>query len=149
MHRTRTTFNAPQLVALVGLVAMLLAGCGDSPDETFEPATAPNPSNAEQLYPDVVAVEISQDGEGTYRLDVTVSSPYDTPERYADAWRVLAPDGSELGVRELTHDHANEQPFTRSLTGVEIPSGVTEVTVQGRDLVNGWGGMTATVEVPR
>ena len=35
-----------------------------------------------------------------------------------DAWRVLDPDGNELGVRILTHDHANEQPFTRSQGGI-------------------------------
>ncbi len=42
---------------------------------------------------------------------------------------------------------ATEQPFTRSLSGVEIPADVTTVTVEGRDLVNGWGGGTQTVTV--
>jgi hypothetical protein len=54
-----------------------------------------------------------------------------------------------LGVRELLHDHAGEQPFTRSLEGLEIPDGVKRITVQGRGLEHGWGGGTATVEVPR
>ena len=71
------------------------------------------------------------------------------PARYADAWRIVAPDGTELGVRELTHDHAAEQPFTRSLNGVEIPPDVTEVTVEGRDLVNGWSGGTLTATIDR
>ena len=52
-------------------------------------------------------------------------------------------------MRELTHDHAAEQPFTRSLTDVVIPPDVTEVTVEGRDLVNGWGGGTSTVTIER
>lgn len=100
-----------------------------------------------QRFPDVVAVEATPVGGGAVRFDVTISSPYDSPERYADAWRVLAPDGTELGVRVLTHDHADEQPFTRSDT-FDVPADVTEVTVEGRDLVNGWGGATATVAVP-
>ena len=84
----------------------------------------------------------------TWTLSATISSPYDSPERYADAFRAVAPDGTELGVRVLTHDHADEQPFTRSLTGLVIPDGVDEITVEGRDLANGWGGGTVTVAVP-
>ena len=101
----------------------------------------------EQLYPDVVAVSIEPDGE-TYRFDVTISSPYDSAERYADAWRIIGPDGTVYGVRELLHDHAGEQPFTRSLSGVEVPAGVSTVTVEARDKSNGWGGASLEVEVP-
>ena len=56
--------------------------------------------------------------------------------------------GVERGVRILTHDHANEQPFTRSLSGVRIPAGVRGVRVQGRDQVSGWGGRTVEVDLP-
>ena len=138
--------------ALVGATA--IAACDDSDDASgpepssasASPATSVGISADEQPYPDIVDVVVIPEGD-TFRFDVTVSSPYDTPERYADAWRIVAPDGTELGVRELTHDHAAEQPFTRSLTGVEIPPDVTTVTVEGRDLVNGWGGDTLTVTI--
>lgn len=103
----------------------------------------------EALWPDVLDVALTQTGDGVYRVAVTLSSPYDTPERYADAWRVLTPDCEVLGVRILTHDHQFEQPFTRSLSGVEIPDGVTEITVQGRDQIAGWGGTMLTIPVPR
>ncbi len=79
---------------------------------------------------------------------MTVSSPYDTAQRYADAFRVRAEDGTVYGVRELTHEHASEQPFTRSLSGVQVPAGVTNVVVEGRDQANGWGGGTQAVELP-
>ena len=95
----------------------------------------------------MVAATLERDGEA-WRVSATLSSSYDSPDRYADAWRVVAPDGTVLGVRELLHDHAGEQPFTRSLDGVEIPSDVDEVTVEGRDSANGWGGVTVTVDVP-
>lgn len=97
------------------------------------------------LYPDVVDASARQAADGTWTFDVTLSSPYDSASRYADAWRVLGADGEELGIRELGHDHANEQPFTRSLDGVVIPDDVDEVTIQGRDQLNGWGGATKTV----
>ncbi len=128
------------LLAVAGLLA--LAGCSDSSP------TTPGGSTTGARYPAVEAVEITDEGDGTYTLDVTISSPYDTPERYADGWRVLDEAGNELGAMTLGHDHAGEQPFTRSQTGLEIPDGVSAVTVQGHDLVNGYGGATVTVDVP-
>jgi len=88
-------------------------------------------------------------GEDSYDLSVTLSSPYDTPERYADGWRVLDPDCVTLGEHQLGHDHADEQPFTRVHTGLRIPGDVDEVTVEGRDQANGYGGGTIVVEGPR
>ena len=52
------------------------------------------------------------------------------------------------GVREFLHDHAGEQPFTRSLEGVAIPEGVETFTIEARYLVNGWGGATVEVALP-
>ncbi len=141
----------PVLAALVGVLVLLgAAGCGG--EDEAGAASAPGSSSAvdaDQRYPDVEAVDISREDDGTYTLDVTISSPYDTPERYADGWRVLDAEGAELGSHELTHDHASEQPFTRTQSGLAIPEGVDEVTVEGRDLENGFGGRTVTVAVPR
>ena len=94
------------------------------------------------MYPDIVDAAARLQPDGTWHFDVTVSSPYDSPERYADAWRILDADGRVLGVRELAHHHAGEQPFTRSLSGVAIASTVSTVTIEGRDQANGWGGTT-------
>lgn len=120
--------------ALLAGLAMLLAGTAVAGDA--------------QRFPDVVAVEVARAGEHRFHFDATLSSPYDSPTRYADAFRVLGPDGEEYGVRELLHHHANEQPFTRRLAGVEIPADVVRVTVQGRDQAHGYGGETQTVALP-
>ncbi|MFP4553803.1 MAG: N-acetylmuramoyl-L-alanine amidase [Actinomycetota bacterium] len=120
---------------------------------TFDPARGVGrdrciePDLHAALFPDVVDVSVSGDGS-SYNFTVTMSSPYDSPERYADAWRVIGNDGRVYGIRELLHDHANEQPFTRSLEGVEIPEGVTSVTIQGRDQAYGWGGGAVEVNLP-
>lgn len=98
---------------------------------------------------DVVAAEATAMGDGSYRFDVTVRHTDTGWDHYADAWEVLAPDGTVLGTRTLLHPHENEQPFTRSLTGVAIPDGVTEVSVRAHDSVHGYGGTEAVVEVPR
>lgn len=99
-----------------------------------------------QKYPDVLKAELESSGDDTWSLAVTISSPYDTQERYADGWRVLTPDGTVLGKRELVHPHGG-QSFTRSQSGLEIPQDVQEITIEGRDLKNGYGGDTVTIPV--
>ena len=101
-----------------------------------------------QRFPDVVDVKVRQAGANTFDFDVTVSSPYDTPQRYADAFRVTGRDGTVFGERKLLHDHAGEQPFTRDLYGVAIPAGIKAVTVQARDRKYGYGGKTAEASIP-
>lgn len=99
-------------------------------------------------FPDVIAVKVTPRGDDRFDFDVTISSTYDTPQRYADAFRILAPDGAVLGERVLLHDHADEQPFTRDLYGLKLPRGLRGVTVQGRDLKHGYGGKTMDVAIP-
>jgi hypothetical protein len=126
---------------LTGVALILgLAGCGVSENggRPADPTTITRQVSSQQ-YPDVVSANVEAEADGKYRFEATISSPYDSPERYADAWRILSPDGARLAIRELLHDHAGEQPFTRSLSGVEIPTDIEVVTIQARDLVNGWG----------
>lgn len=59
---------------------------------------------------------------------------------YADGWRVETAEGQVLGTRVLLHPHVEEQPFTRSLPGVEIPPDTLEVFVRTRTSVTGWAG---------
>lgn len=97
---------------------------------------------------DVVAVEVSRAADGTWRFDVTVRHADEGWDHYADAWEVVAPDGTVLGTRTLLHPHVEEQPFTRSLSGVVIPEGLAEVIVRARDSVHGHGGRELRVALP-
>ena len=101
-----------------------------------------------QKHPDVVAAKVRASGPGRFDFDVTVSSPYDTPGRYADGFRVSTADGAVLGERKLLHDHADEQPFTRDLYGIVVPAGVKRVVVQARDSTFGYGGKTVEALLP-
>ncbi len=82
-------------------------------------------------------VSARQTGE-TWRFDVTIRHPDTGWDHYADGWRVLDMNGQELGMRVLHHPHETEQPFTRSLGGVVIPDGVSQVQIQARCNVDGW-----------
>ena len=81
-------------------------------------------ASAQQRFPDVVAAKAIQRSGDLVDFDVTVSSPYDTAQRCADAFRVMDKAGKVYGERVLAHDHADEQPFTRDLYGVNIPKNI-------------------------
>lgn len=82
-------------------------------------------------------VRVSQSG-GLWTFDVTISHGDSGWEHFADAWRILDSSGNQIAIRELIHPHVDEQPLTRSLSGVALPAGITEVGVQVRDTVAGW-----------
>lgn len=101
-----------------------------------------------QKYPNVVSAKARHDTGDKFDFDVTVSSPYDTPQRYADAFRVMDRKGRVFGERILVHDHEHEQPFTRDLYGVTIPKGIRTVVVQARDQKYGYGGEKIEMLLP-
>jgi len=98
---------------------------------------------------DVEAVTASQAADGSWRFEVTVRHADEGWDHYADKWQVVAPDGTVLGERVLLHPHVDEQPFTRSQSGIIIPDDVDEVVVRAHDSVDGWGGKAVSVTLPR
>ncbi len=137
----------PLLIVLLALVGSA-SGCGgDDP----KPAAGEPKASKGARFPAVVNVKATaaqSSQAGAYDFAVTISSPYDSPERYADGWRVQTKAGKVLGEMKVGHDHATEQPFTRDQSDVAIPQGVDSVVVEGHDLKNGYGGKTATVTLP-
>ncbi len=97
---------------------------------------------------DVVAVDVTKQSERRYEFSVTLRHADEGWDHYADAWQVLAPDGTLLGTRTLYHPHVNEQPFTRSLSGVAVPAGLNEVIVRAHDKVHAYGGREQRVKLP-
>lgn len=106
-----------------------------------------SPATADE--PVIENVSVTRTGDDTYSFSVTISHPDTGWDHYADGWRVLDMQGNELGLRVLYHPHVNEQPFTRSLGGVVIPAGTTQVQVQARDLPKGWNAGTTIVDLPQ
>jgi hypothetical protein len=145
-----------QIAALA--LGILMSGCGtDVPATTLPsatPATVTTTAATTTQTPaaspgcaDVIGVTIEPSSSG-FTISATVSSSDEGWDKYADAWVVRTSSGTVLGERILTHPHQDEQPFTRSLGGVEIPSDVNEVVVAARDTVVGFCGAEFAVEVP-
>jgi len=97
--------------------------------------------------PDVLDATVEPAGDGTYRIAATVRSR-DTQDVYADRWEVVGPSGEVLATRVLTHPHIDEQPFTRSLSGVAIPKGVASVTIRAGVTHRSPCGATVTIRLP-
>lgn len=85
----------------------------------------------------VVKAVAQQQGVNTFRFEVTLRHDDSGWDHYANRWDVLGPDGELLGVRVLHHPHVNEQPFTRSLSGVEVPAHIDQVWIRASDSVHG------------
>ncbi len=97
---------------------------------------------------DVVAVSVSAQEDGRFRFDVTVRHDDEGWDHYADVWEVVGKDGTVYGQRVLAHPHVSEQPFTRSQSGIDIPTDVSEVMVRSGDKVHGFGGEEKLVKLP-
>lgn len=97
--------------------------------------------------PQVENASAQMTGTG-WTFNVTLSHPDSGWDHYADGWRVLDMQGNELGLRVLSHPHVREQPFTRSLSSVQIPEGTTQVQIQARCLTHGWAQQAYVLNLP-
>ncbi|MDJ0959491.1 MAG: hypothetical protein QNJ88_02455 [Acidimicrobiia bacterium] len=150
--------NGPlRLLALALLI--MAAGCAEddgadrrgSDESTMPPATVGQADSTKlaastEECAHVVAVDVSGAASG-YTFSVTVSSTETGWDKYADAWVVKDVDGTVYGERVLAHPHVEEQPFTRSLSGVAVPDDVAEVVVAARDSLLGFCGDEMTVQL--
>lgn len=73
-----------------------------------------------------------------WHFNVTLRHADEGWKHYADAWRVVDKSGKVFGTRTLHHPHVEEQPFTRGLGDVVIPSGTKSVYIEAHDKVHGW-----------
>jgi hypothetical protein len=82
-----------------------------------------------------------------WNIHVTVEHADTGWDHYADGWEVQDAAGNVLAYRKLMHPHVNEQPFTRSLSGVVIPDGTREIFVKAHCSVDGWSSELVRVEL--
>lgn len=89
---------------------------------------------------DVIDARARCDAHRLCEFTVTVRHADTGWTHYANAWVVRAPDGTVLATRRLLHPHVEEQPFTRSVSGVTVPPGIRTVTIEATDSIHGAAG---------
>ena len=97
----------------------------------------------------IVDAVAKKTGDQVYAFNVTLRHADTGWDHYANQWQVLTEDEQVLGTRTLYHPHVEEQPFTRSLGGIRIPSNVTTVIIRARDSVHGVNPEKFRLELPR
>jgi hypothetical protein len=97
---------------------------------------------------DVAGVKVTAETGGTFTFEVTVLHADAGWAHYADKWEIMGTDGTVYGTRVLAHPHDDEQPFTRSQSGIVIPEGVKVVNVRAHDLVHEFGGKQMAAALP-
>lgn len=96
---------------------------------------------------DVVAARSTCTPDRVCGFTVTVKHADTGWSHYADRFEIVAPNGTVLATRVLEHPHVHEQPFTRTLGGVELPPGIERVTLRAHDSVHGSGGLEVEVAI--
>ena len=98
-------------------------------------------------FAQVTAVKTVRQGE-TWTFYVTVRHNDEGWKHYANVWQVIDPETETvLAERVLAHPHDNEQPFTRSLSGITFPEEISVVTVRAGCNLHGFGGAEIAVNL--
>lgn len=97
---------------------------------------------------EVSILEVSVECPGSCTFSVTLEHADQGWSHYANQWDVVTLDGRLLKSRVLHHPHDNEQPFTRSLSGVLIPEGMNQVKIRARDTRHGYSDQEFIVDIP-
>ncbi|MDH3633746.1 MAG: hypothetical protein OES20_03490 [Gammaproteobacteria bacterium] len=97
---------------------------------------------------EVDIVEVTVECPGSCTFSVTLEHADQGWGHYANQWDVMTLDDKLLKSRVLHHPHDNEQPFTRSLSGVIIPDGTNRVKIRARDSKHGYSSEEFIVDIP-
>ena len=147
MNRIGTTVTI--LMGVLAVSSCAANGSGDGlllpPDDPMEHVES---FDSDLEFSQVVYVIADETSPGVYTFSVTLRHDDEGWDHYADLWEVVHPEsGTILGERVLAHPHDNEQPFTRSQSGIEIPTGLERVVVRSKCTVHGYGGRSILVDL--
>lgn len=96
---------------------------------------------------DVINAEILRNDDGSFTFNVTVQHEDEGWKHYADHWLILDKNEQIIAARKLMHPHVKEQPFTRSLSYIQIPDDVTEVIIRAHCSVDEYTGKDLTLKI--
>ncbi len=94
-------------------------------------------------------VDVKVECNSSCTFSVTLQHADEGWNHYADHWLILDKDEQVIAARKLMHPHVKEQPFTRSLSYIEIPDEITEVTIRAHCSVDNYSGKDMTLIIER
>lgn len=127
------------------LMCLVLAVAAWAEDESWK--AEGRDYNPDLDYAQVEDVKMERESSGRWTVRVTVRHADSGWDHYADKWQLVDPEsGDVLATRVLAHPHVNEQPFTRSLSGVELPEAIETVLVRAGCNLHGFEGRQILVD---
>jgi len=98
---------------------------------------------------EVRILEVRVECPNSCTFAVTLEHEDEGWHHYANQWDVMTLEGNLLKSRVLHHPHVNEQPFTRSLSGVLIAPEIKQVKIRARDSQHGYSSNEVIVDLPQ
>jgi len=98
---------------------------------------------------DIIDAEVKRGNDGSFTFNVTVQHADEGWNHYADHWLILDKDEQMIAARKLMHPHVKEQPFTRSLSYIQIPDEVTEIIIRAHCSIDDYSGKDLTLKIER
>ncbi|MCK5735717.1 MAG: hypothetical protein KAH21_04525 [Spirochaetaceae bacterium] len=106
-------------------------------------------NNPDLDFPQVESVRLVYRSDGSWDIHVSVRHNDEGWNHYANLWQVIDSDSGKLiGERILAHPHDTEQPFTRSLSSLEIPDEVQNILIRAKCNLHDFGGKEINFKIP-
>ncbi len=104
--------------------------------------------NSDLNFAQVQYVTLNKLPNNNYRISVQVRHHDQGWDHYADLWQVVdANTDKVLGERVLLHPHDNEQPFTRSISSLNIPISTKKLFIRAKCNQHGFEGKEVLVDL--
>lgn len=148
----------------VGILGLFLSGCNVAGEGVAEAAAGDVSAATKKLRDktksegdaDVTNVYARKETNGTWTFHVSVNHGDVGLDDFADGWDIVTTDGDVVKLepnhrftKSLRAPHVDEQPFTRTRRGLEIPDGIEKVRVRAHDSNGGFGGKEVVVNLSK
>ena len=134
--------------AALVLAGAVFAHSGDELQGQTDPA---DPAyNTDLDFAQVEYVLAAESSKDIWRFDVTVRHNDEGWDHYANLWQIVDPGNHEvIGERVLAHPHENEQPFTRSQSGISVPPELKRILIRAKCDRHGFGGREILIDLSK
>jgi hypothetical protein len=95
----------------------------------------------------VLKAKVTCNNKNICTFNVTIKHKDTGWKHYANAYEILTMEKKIIAKRVLHHPHVNEQPFTRSISNVQIPKNIKSVIIRAHDSVHKYGGKEVIVNI--